>query len=507
MGNLCSATTLFVPATVVSLLTLTGPLVLAQPIVPNADGTGTQVTQSGNQIDITGGTMAGSNQFHSFEQFNVPTDNTANFVTPAHTDNVLGRVNGGSASIIDGTVRVTGSDANLYLMNPSGVVFGENARLDVPGSFNATSATGIGVGDGEFSATGQNNYGSLVGAPNSFNFDQPTGAVVNHGDLAVSEGKSLNLVGTTVENRGSLSAPGGSVNVIAVPGAGDRVRIEQAGMVLNLEVANDNTAITPTSLPKRLTGGDLDHANTLEVGPDGVARLTTRPSAAPGTAVVSGTAGNPARINADRVQVTGGQVIVENAAISATGNQTQVLLQATQGAAAVSNSTANLANLAGIGGLLRIRGAGVAVEQSQIRLTGSTTGQVQIESRAQGAALGTALSGLEDGITAEIAVGNTTIADSQISVELGADIGATGPIVTGQVDILGPGQVLIASSDIAANQVRIGGDFQGQGEVVTAQDTIVDASSTISTLLSPFAAHANLPLSSDSPQSPSANPG
>ncbi|MGA1475002.1 MAG: hypothetical protein ACO4AI_07525, partial [Prochlorothrix sp.] len=173
----------------------------------------------------------------------------------------------------------------------------------------------------------------------------------------------------------------------------------------------------------------------------------------------------------------------------------------------MSNSTANLANLAGIGGLLRIRGAGVAVEQSQIRLTGSTTGQVQIESRAQGAALGTALSGLEDGITAEIAVGNTTIADSQISVELGADIGATGPIVTGHVDILGPGQVLIASSDIAANQVRIGGDFQGQGEVVTAQDTIVDASSTISTLLSPFAAHANLPLSSDSPQSPSANPG
>jgi len=168
--------------------------------------------------------------------------------------------------VIDGTVKVSGSDANLYLMNPSGMVFGKDAKLDVNGSFNATSATGIGFERGEFNATGNNDYNQLVNSPNSYNFDRSTGDIVNHGNLAVPQGKNINLVGDTVENTGNLSAPGGGVNIIAVPGDKNRVRIQQAGMVLELDVAPGSDPLTSRNLPRYLTGGSADPTLSLEVG-------------------------------------------------------------------------------------------------------------------------------------------------------------------------------------------------------------------------------------------------
>jgi large exoprotein involved in heme utilization and adhesion len=79
-------------------------------------------------------------------------------------------VTGGEASVINGLLQVTGSNANLYLMNPAGIVFGANARLDVAGSFTATTANGIGFGDRWFNAVGANNYATLIGNPSSFAF-------------------------------------------------------------------------------------------------------------------------------------------------------------------------------------------------------------------------------------------------------------------------------------------------------------------------------------------------
>jgi large exoprotein involved in heme utilization and adhesion len=104
-------------------------------------------------------------------------------------------------------------------MNPAGIIFGSNARLNVPASFTATTATGIGFGSNWFSASGPNDYAALVGTPNSFAFtlSQP-GAILNAGDLAVESGKNLTLLGGTVVNTGKLSAPGGNITVAAVPG-------------------------------------------------------------------------------------------------------------------------------------------------------------------------------------------------------------------------------------------------------------------------------------------------
>ena len=179
----------------------------SQSIVPAADGTGTVVTPEGNRININGGSLSGdgANLFHSFTEFGLTHEQIANFLSNPSIHNILGRVNGGNPSIINGLIQVSGGQSNLYLMNPSGIIFGAGARLNVPASFTATTATGIGFGSNWFSATGVNDYAALVGTPNSFAFtlSQP-GAILNAGNLAVDSGNILTLLGGTVVNTGKF---------------------------------------------------------------------------------------------------------------------------------------------------------------------------------------------------------------------------------------------------------------------------------------------------------------
>src|SRR5262249_57345816 len=110
------------------------------------------------QYDITGGTRpgGGGNLFHSFGDFNVPTNNIANFLNDSGlaTSNILGRVTGGNLSNIFGTIQTTGfGSANLFLMNPAGFLFGPNATINVGGMVSFTSADYLRCADGvRFSA-------------------------------------------------------------------------------------------------------------------------------------------------------------------------------------------------------------------------------------------------------------------------------------------------------------------------------------------------------------------
>ncbi|MCT7958524.1 filamentous hemagglutinin N-terminal domain-containing protein, partial [Laspinema sp. D3] len=94
---------------------LTAPASFAQPIAPAADGTNTQVNPEGNQFNITGGTLSGDrlNLFHSFEQFGLNAGQVANFLSSPEIQNILGRVTGGDASIINGLIQITGGNSNL----------------------------------------------------------------------------------------------------------------------------------------------------------------------------------------------------------------------------------------------------------------------------------------------------------------------------------------------------------------------------------------------------------
>ncbi|WP_445171034.1 CHAT domain-containing protein [Microcoleus sp.] len=253
----------------------------AQPIVPAADGTGTAVTRNGNRYDINGGSLSGdgANLFHSFGQFGLNEGQIANFLTNSGIQNILARIAGGDASLINGLITVTGGNSNLFLINPAGIVFGPNASLNVPAAFTATTATGVGFGSNWFNAAGTNNFSALVGTPNAFYFGAGVpGSIVNAGNLAVTPGQNLALVGGTVVSTGQLSAPGGQITVAAVPGS-QVLRISQPGHLLSLEIAtggdfgNSQQTLNPVSLPQLLTGTGQNQAAGVAVADDGSVRL------------------------------------------------------------------------------------------------------------------------------------------------------------------------------------------------------------------------------------------
>lgn len=118
------------------------------------DGTvSTEVQTRDNQnFTITGGSQTGNNLFHSFEDFSVPQNGSASFENAPNIENIIGRITGSSLSEIDGLIKAQNS-ASLLLINPNGIIFGEDARLDIGGSFLATTANSIQFADGsQFSA-------------------------------------------------------------------------------------------------------------------------------------------------------------------------------------------------------------------------------------------------------------------------------------------------------------------------------------------------------------------
>ncbi len=272
---------------------------IAQSITPAGDGTGTIVTPDGNRFNISGGTRSGTNLFQSFEKFGLDAGQTANFLSPPSILNILGRVTGGNASLINGLIQISGGNSNLFLMNPAGIIFGPGARLNVPGDFFATTANGIGfAGNNWFNASGGNDYRNLIGTPSQFAFDlsQPA-SLVNAGNLSVSLGKNLTLLGGSTINTGQLTAPSGTITVAAVSGE-NVVRIAQTGHLLSLEIKPPRTnegqqlPITPLDLPTLLTGTAGNFDTGLSVTPQHTVQLTNSGmtvSPEGVTAIVSGT--------------------------------------------------------------------------------------------------------------------------------------------------------------------------------------------------------------------------
>ena len=190
------------------------------------DGTvNTRVTQSGSVAEITGGETRGDNLFHSFQDFSVGTGNEAFFNNASDVSNIFSRVTGGNVSNIDGLIRANGS-ANLFLINPAGILFGENARLDLGGSFYGSSASSILFEDGEFSATNPDNPLLTINAPIGLNFRDNPGDIVNRSTangvgLEVNTGERITLVGGNIDFEGGrIRTPGGNIELGGLSEAG-----------------------------------------------------------------------------------------------------------------------------------------------------------------------------------------------------------------------------------------------------------------------------------------------
>ena len=220
-----------------------------------SSGLGTVVTPAAGTFDVTGGTRpgGGANLFHSFGNFSLAAAESANFLNDSGlaTTNILSRVTGGNPSSIFGTINTLDfPGANLFLMNPAGIVFGPTAQLNVDGSFHATTADYIKLGnDGIFHADPAQASVLTASPPSAFGFlsanPQPievqTGGIdfdffFPAAQLLVPEGQTLSLVGGNAPGSeipgvsvgaldgstpGYLVAPAGRVNLVSVASAGE----------------------------------------------------------------------------------------------------------------------------------------------------------------------------------------------------------------------------------------------------------------------------------------------
>jgi len=273
-------------AIVGTLLTAVGESVLAQIVPDNTLGAeGSVVTPDVNingipSDQIDGGAIRDANLFHSFSQFNIGEGRGVYFTNPADIENILTRVTGANRSSILGRLGVLG-DANLFLINPNGIVFGQDASLDVQGSFLATTADAVKLGDaGLFSASQPATSNLLSVSPSAlwFNavaaqtivnrsqapssFGQPNSNDGSPG-LQVQPGRTLALVGGDVLlEGGNLTAAQGRIELGSVAGVG-QVSLTQTGngFVLGYDSLNEfgnirlsNRAFVDTS---GAGGGDI----------------------------------------------------------------------------------------------------------------------------------------------------------------------------------------------------------------------------------------------------------
>ena len=187
----------------------------------------TQVLSNGNNFDITGGLRKGQNLFHSFTDFSVPENGAANFLNPAGNQSIITRVTGNLFSDINGLINTNG--ANFLLINPNGVVFGTNARLNVGQTFVTSTASGIDFVDatGRNVAFGVNQAGDiplLTIDPNVafnparliMNVNIPgSKGIENYGTLETKNpGQYIGLIGGNVSfNGGQIIAPGAKIEV------------------------------------------------------------------------------------------------------------------------------------------------------------------------------------------------------------------------------------------------------------------------------------------------------
>src|SRR3954463_15102759 len=206
------------------------------------DGTvGPKVSLHGGEIKIGAdlGTRRDNNLFHSFEKFGIATGQTATFTGPGTIKNVISRVTGGEVSNIDGKLASTVGQADLYFLNPAGVMFGPNATLDVPGSFHVSTAHELRFADGaRFSALDKTGNGLTVAPPEAFGFlDKPPGRIaVDQSQLRLQPGKTLSLVGgdLTVDGgeTGGMGVEDGKVHLTSATGPGG-VRIADAATAVS----------------------------------------------------------------------------------------------------------------------------------------------------------------------------------------------------------------------------------------------------------------------------------
>ncbi|MCP4698680.1 MAG: CHAT domain-containing protein [Gammaproteobacteria bacterium] len=220
-------------------LVLSGLVAAGVPAEVVLDGTlGKKGALPGPLFDVQSnmGQQAGGNLFHSFASFNLRLDEAAKFSGPVAVENIISRVTGGETSHIDGKLISEIAGADMYFLNPAGVMFGPNARLEVQGSLHVSTADYLRLGDsGRFDALHPEISVLTVASPAAFGFLRESPGNISKQDsfLKVPDGKTLSFIGGNldIEDRPLVSgdetldrymaASDGQINLVSVASSGE----------------------------------------------------------------------------------------------------------------------------------------------------------------------------------------------------------------------------------------------------------------------------------------------
>ncbi len=284
---------------------------------------GPQATLSGPDMTIGAdlGSQRGNNLFHSFQQFDIPAEHTATFTGPDQVQNVISRVTGGNSSQIDGTLRSQVGQADVYLINPAGVVMGPDAQVDVPAALHVSTADELRFRDGAvYSARDPAGSTLTMAEPEAFGFlnPQPTAIQLNGTLLEIKPGKTATLTAGDIEIRGSeertaeIRAPGGEIQLQAKGDLQlDHARIDTSGdgggqIAIQARNAylNQSTVATNNTGARHAEGGiDIQFDQNLEL---------TAGSRIQSNTLDRGNAGNLA-IQANKMIIEDGSSVVSHA--------------------------------------------------------------------------------------------------------------------------------------------------------------------------------------------------
>ncbi|WP_299416054.1 filamentous hemagglutinin N-terminal domain-containing protein [Acaryochloris sp. IP29b_bin.148] len=194
---------------------------MSAQIIPDSTLKNTTITsKTGSITTIDGGSQIGVDLFHSFSSLNSKRNEVIYFNNKNSIINIFARVTGKSSSNIDGKIRSNGT-ANLFLINPNGIIFGPNSSLDIGGSFLATTADGIKFNDGYIYSSSKKNIEPLLAIRNPIEllFSLESASIQNQSleGLSVIPSRTISLIGKTLKlEGGNLIAPDGQIVLASV---------------------------------------------------------------------------------------------------------------------------------------------------------------------------------------------------------------------------------------------------------------------------------------------------
>ncbi|MCP4699378.1 MAG: CHAT domain-containing protein [Gammaproteobacteria bacterium] len=230
------------------LLLFISPILHAEVVLDGTLGPAGPLPGPGFAVEADLGRQMGGNLFHSFETFNLHADESATFSGPDSVENVISRVIGGEVSQLDGALRCTIPAADMYFLNPAGVMFGPNAHLDIQGSLYVSTADYLRLGEnGRFSAAHPRQKSTLTMAPPAaFGFPHNSSAGIRgeNAVLTAAPGKTIAFTGGEINLQDSvLHAPAGQINLVSIASDGE-------------------APINPENLPDSLRFGAVTIADT-----------------------------------------------------------------------------------------------------------------------------------------------------------------------------------------------------------------------------------------------------